>query len=87
MEQGETELLRKYEEALAATALLVPFDVRAAKNYAVLRCDRTLRAPDTMQLACAAAAGVDLFITNDTRLHNRHVAGIQFIASLEQAPL
>jgi predicted nucleic acid-binding protein len=87
MERGETELLRKYEEALAATALLVPFDVRAAKNYAALRCDRSLRAPDAMQLACAAAAGVDLFITNDVRLHNKHVAGVQFIASLENAPL
>jgi predicted nucleic acid-binding protein len=87
IERGETELARKYEDALAASSLMIAFDSKAAKNYASLRCDRSLRAPDAVQLACAAAAGVDLFITNDARLHDRHVAGIQFIVSLEHAPL
>lgn len=49
--------------------------------------DRSLRAPDAIQLACAAGAGVDLFITNDARLHARQITGIQFIVSLEGAPL
>ncbi len=30
---------------------------------------------------------VDLFITNDARLHAKHIPGIQFIVPLEQAPL
>jgi predicted nucleic acid-binding protein len=86
IERKDAELSRKYEEAVTAAALLIPFDVKAAKIYAALRCDRSLRAPDAMQLACAASTGVDLFITNDARLHSRQVAGIQFIVPLDRAP-
>ncbi len=87
IELGKTELSDKYEEAIATTSLLLPFDAKAAKIYAALRCDRSLRAPDAIQLACAAAVGVDLFITNDARLQGKQVGGIQFIASLERVPI
>ncbi len=87
MERGDTQLSRKYEDTLTATSLLIPFDLKAAKIYAALRVDRSLRAPDAMQLACAAGAGVDLFITNDMRLHTKRIEGIQFIVPLERAPL
>ncbi|MFI5089607.1 MAG: type II toxin-antitoxin system VapC family toxin [Terriglobales bacterium] len=87
MEEGNVELCGKYEEAIARTSLMVPLDAKAAKIYASLRCDRALRAPDAIQLACAAAAGVDLFITNDGRLQGKQVDGIHFIVPLEQAPL
>jgi hypothetical protein len=58
-------------------------------RYASLRQDRasSLRAADAIQLACAASAGVDLFVTNDNRLHGKHVSGIQFIVPLELVPL
>jgi uncharacterized protein len=87
IERHDEELAAKYEHALAATSLLIPFDQRAARMYAELRSDRTIRAPDAIQLACAAAANVDLFITNDERLSSRFVAGIQFIVPLDRAPL
>ena len=87
VEQGDAALCRRYEEAITATALMISFDVKAAKTYAALRCDRSLRAPDTIQLACAAAVGVDLFITNDARLQSKQVDGIQFIVPLERAPI
>lgn len=87
MERGDAQLFRKYEDALTATSVLIPFDLKAAKIYAALRVDRSLRAPDAMQLACAAGVGVDLFITNDMRLHAKQVEGIQFIVPLERAPL
>jgi predicted nucleic acid-binding protein len=87
IEQGDQELVGMYEDAITRTSVMIPLDVKAAKTYAALRSDRTLRAPDAIQLACAAAAGVDLFITNDTRLQSRHVEGIQFIVSLDRAPL
>jgi len=87
MEEGDSKLCGKYEEAIAKTALLVPLDAKTAKIYASLRCDRALRAPDAIQLACAAAAGVDLFITNDARLQGRQVDGIHFIVPLQKAPL
>jgi len=86
VEAGDDELIEKYERAITAASVMLPFEVRAARIYAKLRGDRTLRAPDAIQLACAAAAGVDLFITNDARLHARHVDGIQFIVSLDRAP-
>lgn len=85
LEQGDLELCRKYEDALISTALMLVFDAPAAKIYAALRCDRSLRAPDAIQLACAAGAGVDLFITNDERLAGKQVEGIQFIVSLDKA--
>lgn len=66
--------------------MLVPFDVGAARVYARIRgSDRSIRAPDAVQLACAASAGTDLFITNDDRLSQKTVPGIQFIASLAEA--
>lgn len=86
-ERGEDELARKYERTITATSQMLPFDTKAAAIYARLRSDRSIRAPDAIQLACAAAAGVDLFITNDAHLQARHVEGIQFIVSLERAPL
>ena len=86
-EHGNIDLCRKYEQAISATSILIPFDVEAAKRYAMLRCDRSLRAPDAIQLACAASARVDLFITNDERLHGKEIAGIQFIVPLDRSPI
>jgi predicted nucleic acid-binding protein len=87
LERGEDELAREYERAMTAAAQMLPFDAKAAGICARLRCDRSIRAPDAIQLACAAAAGVDLFITSDAHLQARHVEGIQFIVSMERAPL
>jgi predicted nucleic acid-binding protein len=87
LERGEDELARKYEQTITATSQVLPFDTKAAGIYARLRCDRLIRAPAAFQLACAAAAGVDLFLTNDVHLQAKHVEGIQFIVSLERAPL
>jgi uncharacterized protein len=87
IEANKRELSDQYESAINATSVLLPFDVKAARIYAALRSDRALRAPDAIQLACAASAGVDLFITNDARLQGKHVNGIQFIVPLERAPI
>lgn len=87
LEQQDKELAQKYEDAVTATALMLPFDVKAARIYAMLRSDRSLGAPDAVQLASAAAVGVDLFITNDARLQKKRVEGIQFIVPLDRAPL
>lgn len=87
IERGDDSLSLRYEQAISKTAILVPLDSQAAKTYASLRCDRSLRPPDAIQLACAAAAGVDLFITNDASLQSKQVGGIQFIVSLDRAPI
>lgn len=86
LECGDTLLCEQYETAIANSAITVSFDVNAANMYASLRSDRSLRPPDAIQLSCAAAARVDLFVTNDGRLQTKHVDGIQFIVSLERVP-
>jgi predicted nucleic acid-binding protein len=86
-QRGDHATCRKYEETLTRAAIVIPFDVKAARIYATLRSKGCLRAPDAVQLACAAGAGVDLFITNDERLERERVPGIQFIVGLRRAPL
>jgi predicted nucleic acid-binding protein len=84
---GNTQLCRRYEEAISSVALLVPFDVKVARIYASIRHDRSVKAPDAIQLASAASIAADLFITNDGRLQGKRVDGIQFIVTLDRAPL
>jgi predicted nucleic acid-binding protein len=85
IERGDAALRQRYEETLGAEAILIPFDTEAARIYAGLRGRRALRAPDAIQLACAAQAHVDLFITNDDRLGEHAIPGIQFVTSLDRA--
>jgi uncharacterized protein len=84
---GDAERCRKYERAISSAAILVPFDIKAARYYASIKSSRSVQAPDAVQLSCAASAGVDLFITTDDRLQNQHVPGIQFIAPLSRVPI
>lgn len=87
MKLGDAILTNEYRHSIPATATLLPFDEKAAILYAKLRCDVTLRAPDAIQLACAASFGVDLFVTNDGRLHTKQIDGIQFITPLDRVPI
>jgi predicted nucleic acid-binding protein len=83
-EAGNVSLKTQYEEAIVRSATLIPLSRDAARLYADIRRDRSIRAPDAIQLACAASARVDLFVTNDDRLAAKTVAGIQFIQSVER---
>lgn len=82
--KGEAAV-RDHEQTLRRIATILPFDAQCAPRYAEIRADRTIKAPDAIQLACAAAANVDLFITNDDRLSRKRVPDLKFIASLERA--
>ena len=85
---GRDDLTEQYQRLFKSSALaVVPFDLKAAPHYARIRVDASIQRADAMQLACAAAADVDLFITNDARLSRKRVAGIKFITSLEHAPI
>lgn len=86
-EQQDLGLCNQYEHAITATAIVLPFDLNAARRFSVLRVDRSLRLPDAIQLSCAATMGTDLFVTNDSRLSGLKVDGIQFIVSLDRSPL
>ena len=88
MASGRLDLARRYEEALYSTGVrLLNFDRAAAREYARVRQDKTIRAPDALQLSVAATAGCDLFITNDKQLTGKIVPGIQFITGIERVPL
>lgn len=89
MEQMDQERCERYENAIRSNAIVWPFDVAAARNFAKIRSqqERKIRPPDAIQLACAATATVDLFLTNDKHLHGIRVEGIHFITSLDRAPL
>jgi len=84
---GDRQLCRDYEKAIASAATVLPFDLKAARHYASIKNSRSVKAPDAVQLSCAASAGVDLFVTNDDRLQNRQVPGIQFIVPLSRVPI
>jgi predicted nucleic acid-binding protein len=84
---GDLSLCERYEKVLSSAALILPFDMNAARRYSAIRSTTTIKGPDAIQLACASEAGVDLFVTNDRRLQGKHIEGIQFIASLDQVPI
>lgn len=84
----ERGLAARYESFFRGSALtVIAFDLDAASHYAGIRQEPGITRPDAIQLACAAAARADLFITNDERLSKKIVPGLAFISSLERAPI
>jgi predicted nucleic acid-binding protein len=75
-----------YRDAIEQTCTVVSFDSAAADIYAELRENVAMKPADAIQLSCAAAAGVEIFITNDQNLTKLTVKGIHFITSLERLP-
>lgn len=65
---------------------LIAFEAEAARRYAEIRSRHRVRPADAIQLACAAAAGTDLFVTNDNRLSGLVVSGITFISGIARIP-
>ena len=85
---GRSDLESQYRAFFSRPGIaIISFDLPAAHHYAQIRQDPTIQRPDAIQLACGAAAEIDLFITNDERLSRKSVRGIQFITSLERAPI
>ena len=87
-EMGRGDLTQLYLSFFRGAAItVIPFDLDASVRYAAIRRDRTITPPDAIHLACAAAAGIDLFVTNDDRLSRKLVPGISFLCSLDRVPL
>lgn len=87
MRMGAEDLATRYERTIASVATVLAFGPGHARIFAAIRSQRDIRSPDAIQLACAAAANVDLFVTADARLLNITIPGIQFIAPLARVPL
>jgi len=62
---------------------VIPFTLETADYYAAIRAAQAVSAPDAIHLACAAQAGIDLFLTNDSSLIGKVIPGIQFIAGID----
>jgi predicted nucleic acid-binding protein len=88
VELGDSYLEMRYRTLLREPIVtIVPFDAAAGVIFAHIRQDRRIKRADAIHLASAASAGCDLFITNDERLSQVVVPGIQFITSMDRAPL
>lgn len=87
VQDGDFGVADEYSAHVLGIARVLPFDEQAARIFAEVRATTRIKAPDAIQLACAAAAGTDLFITNDDRLSRLIVPGVQFITSLERSPI
>jgi predicted nucleic acid-binding protein len=61
----------------------LPFDAGAVRPFSLLRGREKLKIADSIHLACAASAGIDLFLTGDEQLTKLDVPGIQFIADFK----
>ncbi len=84
---GNELLERRYRDWFGSGVVqLLSFGPDAAMAYARLRGEHRVRPADAMQLACAASAGTDVFVTNDKRLHALRVPGITFIVGLDHVP-
>ena len=62
---------------------ILPFNLEAADRYSMIRAGTRVRQADGIHLATAAAAGVDLFVTNDEDLQKLMIAGIRFFADVD----
>src|SRR5262245_2200309 len=62
---------------------LLPFDANTAGRYAQIRASNKVTPPDAIHLASAAGSRVNLFLTNDHKLKNLVIPGIDFIAGLD----
>lgn len=72
---------RRVRATLDSLGLIyLPFDEKAVLPFSRLRSQSRVKVADAIHLACAASAGIDLFLTNDQQLTKLNVPGIQFIA-------
>lgn len=84
LKQKQVQLVERIEQFFDSGLVeILPFDRKAAGEFARLRATANVSPADAIHLACAGAAGVDLFLTHDKSLHKLRVKGIQFIAGLD----
>jgi predicted nucleic acid-binding protein len=57
------------------------------RPFSLLRGREKLKVADAVHLACAASAGIDLYLTGDLQLLRLDVPGVQFIADFNSSIL
>ncbi|MDP9040016.1 MAG: PIN domain-containing protein [Acidobacteriota bacterium] len=79
--QGTAAEMRRTIDEMGFSYLA--FGVDAVDTFSHLRAVHRVKTADAIHLSCAAAAGVDLFLTGDKDLIKLRVPGIHFIAGFE----
>lgn len=83
MKRGAEAAVRAYVDRFERLEL-VAFDTTCALLFAEIRARHPkIRPPDAIQLACAAKARCRWFLTNDARLSEAEIPGIDHCASYE----
>jgi len=81
---GGDRIAQKMRDYLQTPVVdLLPFTLETTDHYARIRATNKVSPADAIHLASAAAAGVDLFLTNDKNLRRMIVPGIQFVAGMD----
>ena len=85
---GASEMAKQIREVFKAPLVeVIPYSPETADFYARIRAQHGVTPADSIHLACAAQARIDLFLTNDDALIGRIIPGIQFIGGLDSNPL
>jgi uncharacterized protein len=85
---GAPQSPQDVRDGLAAMNVqFLAFDAAAVDTFASLRAVQKLATADSIHLACAAAEGIDLFLTGDRQLTKQIVPGVHFISSIENSPI
>lgn len=77
-EHGKAKAIREIVKEMGFSCL--PFDEGAVAPFSRLRSKDKVQIADAIHLACAASAGIDLFLTGNKQLPKLDIPGIQFIA-------
>jgi uncharacterized protein len=81
---GDRGTVGKILEAFESSFIeILPLNLATADRCAQIRAQHGVSMADAIHLACAAHAGVDLFLTNDAVLPGKVIPGIHFIARLD----
>jgi len=81
---GASETTRQLREVFKAPFVeVIPYTIETADLYAGIRAQQGVSPADSIHLACAAQARIDLFLTNDAALVGKVIPGIQFIVGLD----
>lgn len=82
--QRDEEGIRGVREFMLSDEVeILPFNIETADRYSMIRAETRVSQADGIHLATAAAAGVDLFITNDEKLRTLAISGIRLMVDLD----
>lgn len=83
--QSGVDRIKKY--FAGGTLAILPFTFETAEQFALIRSWTTASPADSIHLAAAATANVDVFLTNDTKLVSLRIPGIGSVCDLDPVKL